>query len=90
MLSSIKYQSLPIGWEDIKEATQTDRELQEVIKWLKGGCIKDDILESVKHFHTLGKELSVSDEVLMYKQRIVIPSKYRRAVLDTLIRCTKA
>ena len=84
VLSSVKFHSSPIGWEDIKEATREDQELQEVIKWLNSGCIKNAIPDSVKHFQSLGKQLVMSDGVLMYNQRIVVPSKYRQAILDTL------
>ena len=68
----------------VKEATREDQELQTVLQWLKGGCIKNTLPESAKHFQSLGKELVVSDGVLMYRQRIVIPSKYRQAFLHTL------
>ena len=74
-----------ITWEDVKKATESDHTCKLIRDWITGADQNStELPEEIKPFQRYKPELSVEDGVLLYKDRMFIPSALRDSVLQTL------
>ena len=75
-----------ITWERLYEVANEDREqvkLKEVV--LRGFPQSSyDVDEEIRHYHRFKNDLHVAEDVVCYKDRIIIPVQLRPHVLDTI------
>ena len=69
------------NFENVKILTRSDPVLSKVYQCVKFGWIEDSILSEYTHVKV---DLSIYDGVLLYRNRVVIPSDLRGAVLKQL------
>lgn len=71
--------------EEISKATKSDAELQKVIAFIRKGW-PQKVAESspLKRFHAARAHLSESDGLVLYQDRIVIPTVLRSDILNQL------
>lgn len=76
--------TLPITAKDIRKATRTDPVLSQVTARIQEGWQDDQSGNDLKpYFHRRG-ELTMHQGVLMWGARVIIPSKLRAPILETL------
>ena len=75
-----------ITWEMLKNSTAKDEVLDKVIKQaLKGFPVsKHQLHRDVQPYHNYRHQLAITEGVLLYKSRVVIPMELREQVLQTL------
>lgn len=77
----------PITFEDIRNETGLDSSLQSIKDFINGRWpknqkeIKD---ENVKSFFARKESLSVVQDCIMFMNRVVIPEKFRRSILESI------
>ena len=75
-----------ITWERLYEVANKDREqakLKEVV--LRGFPLSSyDLDEEIRHYHRYKKDLHVAEDVVCYKDRIIIPIELRSQILETI------
>ena len=81
----VQMERAPVTATQIREATRGDRVLSRVVYCiLHGWPAEDSIPEELKIYYTKQDELTVEDGYLLRGTRVVIPAKYRAAVLSEL------
>ena len=76
---------LLISWETLSQETQKDQELQLVLTCIRNGTLNDEQHKtSMKNFWRYRNALYELDGVVLYDDRVVVPSNLRARVLDTL------
>ena len=72
--------------QEISQATQTDEELRLVLEFTKLGWPKraKDVPEEIKQYFSVRGQLSVIDNKLIYRDRLVIPSSMREDILNRI------
>ena len=73
--------SLPVTASDIRQAMQEDPLLCQVIGYVRDGWPSDSFTGDILQLNLRREALSVIDGCLMFGERVVVPSKLRRAVL---------
>jgi len=75
-----------INWIKIKTQTRVDKILSQVIKAIDIGVWPTDAdkNESLKPYYTRRHEISTEQDCLMWGYRVIIPSKFRAALLTEL------
>ena len=75
-----------VTWEVVKEETAADRDMQVLTKIIADGfhCRLDDLSPAIAKFWQYRETLYVVDGVVMYGDRVVIPARLRKEVLDNL------
>ncbi|XP_062541369.1 uncharacterized protein K02A2.6-like [Armigeres subalbatus] len=77
---------LPLTYKSIQSETRADPILQEVVQHVQQGwpANKSDVAESCQQFYLRRDGLSVISNCLAYGERLVIPSKFQKKVLQML------
>ena len=75
-----------ITWDKIKLATSSDQEMEEMLALVESGfpTCKADLPGNLQKFFRHRKDLSVYDNVLLYKNRIVVPKSLQADILSLL------
>ena len=71
-----------ISWELIAEETRKDETLLNVIKAIQNGFTNND--PTITEYQRYHESLYINDGVVMYQDRVVIPTSLRKAILDNL------
>ena len=68
----------------LQEKTRQDQVLLEAIKYMLSGWLdrSSDVKPMVREYHTVRNHLSVADGLLLYDNRIVIPTASRHDILE--------
>jgi len=71
---------------DVRRATASDRDLQSVMQYTLSGWPDsvDSLPENVKRYFSISSHLSISDQLLLYDDRIYIPQSLQPFVLDRI------
>ena len=72
--------------QKIKEESLKDRDLQAAMSYTKNGwpAHRNAVTEPVKGYFDARSELSVSNDLLLYRDRIVIPVSLRSEIIETI------
>ena len=75
-----------ITWEKIQEETLSDNSMLELLNAVQGGFLqkKNELPSHLQHYKKFAKALSTVDDVVLYKDRIIIPPRLRQDVLANL------
>ena len=75
-----------ISWNDVREATASDKEMSDLLVLIEDGFPKlaSDVSPQLREYHKLKSRLSTADNVVLYDDRIVVPPKLRQTVLAAL------
>jgi hypothetical protein len=75
-----------ITWERLYEVANEDRVLVKLKEVVLRGFPQSsyDVDEELRHFHKFKHDLHVAEELVCYKDRIIIPVKLRQQVLETI------
>lgn len=78
--------SSPITWEQIQSATASDQTLSTLLTQIeKGFPDKSSMVpDTIKAYHAHRNHLCTIDDVVVYKDRLVIPTALRQTCLDAL------
>ena len=78
--------SRPRIWDLVKKESQKDSQTQDLVKTIASGfpLSKESLPSSLGDFWKCRNDLYVIDEVVLYKNRIVIPQTLRKDVLQFL------
>lgn len=70
----------------IRNATQKDSKLIELIRFIRHGWPEDDrqLPESMKPYWSIRDDLTVSDDIILKSNRIFVPLELRRDILERL------
>ena len=88
-------ESLPLTSGQLKQATRTDPILSKVLMFTKTGWPMQ-VSEALKPYWNKRLELSLEEGCIMWGNRVVVPNKWQKGVLEELhqvhffIACTKA
>ena len=84
-VNRVQMERAPVTVTQIREATRGDPVLSRVVYCiLHGWSAEDSIPEQLKIYYTKEDEFTVEDGCLLRGTRVVIPAKYRAAVLSEL------
>ena len=84
-VNRVQMERVPVTATQIREATRGDPVLSRVVYCiLHGWPAEDSIPEELKIYYTKQDEFTVEDGCLLRGTRVVIPAKYRAAVLSEL------
>ena len=84
-VNRVQMERTPVTATQIREATRGDPVLSRVVYCtLHGWPAQDSIPEELKMYYTKQEEFTVEDGCLLGGTRVVIPAKYRAAVLSEL------
>ncbi|XP_026536196.1 uncharacterized protein K02A2.6-like, partial [Notechis scutatus] len=75
---------LPITASDISRETNKDKRLARVLHWVEKGWPEKDDDETFRTFRNRQTELSLQKGCLLWGNRVVIPGKLQRKVLELL------
>ena len=86
VVASMGIEVKAVTWERVQQATATDRALQEVIRMVREGFPdhRNKMEDNTREFFKIRDNLQVSQGVLLYNWRTVIPRVLRREVLEGL------
>ena len=75
-----------ITMERICQASATDKTIKAMIELVRQGCheVKDLWPEELQIFYPYREHLSSMGEILLFKNRVVVPHSLRKEILDTL------
>ena len=75
-----------ITWDRLYEVANEDREQVKLKEAVLRGFPQSsyDVDEEIRHYHKHKNDLHVAEEVVCYKDRIIIPVKLRPQVLETI------
>ena len=79
--------NISVTWQKVKEETSSEPDLQYLLEVLEQDTMPKSRLElpeSIREYHQLRDHLFTVDEVILYKDRPVIPKSPRSQVLSTL------
>ena len=76
----------PITWEKIQSETLQDNKLRELLNTIEIGIPqnKSNMHTQIKEYHKYRSSLCVLDGVILYKDRVLVPTSLRTDVLQTL------
>ena len=76
-------QNIPIKFEEIVKASKQDETISKVMKFVQNGWPEEKLLEDekTKMFHRRKAELSITQNCLMFSDRVVIPEKYQKQIM---------
>ena len=74
----------PVTSSDIRNETRRDATLSQVFMRTRDGFPQHEDNELLKPYHQRRTELSITDGCLMWGARVIIPSRYRKAMLEEL------
>ena len=75
-----------ITWERLYEVANVDREQVKLKKVVLRGFPQSsyELDEEIRHYHRYKKDLHVAEDMVCYKDRIIIPTELRPQVLETI------
>lgn len=73
-------------WSAVQEATTEDPDLQQLMELIEDGFprLAKHMPANIHHYHQIRQHLMISDGVIAYKGRLVIPPPLRKACLTAL------
>ena len=79
-------QAAAVSWDTMKQACQEDKVLTDLAELIRTGLpeIREDWPEHLREYFAYRKHLSSQVPMIMYKQRLVVPTELRKAVLEVL------
>ena len=83
-LGNLNFKS--ITWERVQEATASDETMNTLLNLIESGIPerRQDLPMELREYHQFRDYLSTSDNVILYKHRILIPPSLREDVLKAL------
>ena len=75
-----------VTWPKVREATGSDTDLNRLLSIIESGVSeeRDHLPPPLQCYHQFRKHLYSVDGVILYKERVVIPSSLRPIILDSL------
>ena len=75
-----------ITWDEIREATTSDNDMKTLVDLIESGVPehRDDLPHNLQIYHQHREQLSTTDGVALYADRIIIPPQLRQCVLSSL------
>ena len=75
-----------VTWDRVREATASNPDMHLLTELIENGMTetRSEMPVSIRQFHQYRHELSTTDGVAIYKDRIIIPPALRHAVLAAL------
>ena len=75
-----------VTWRDVQLATNNDDSMLQLIQLIEEGVPdrRDDWPEEIRQFFKFREDLSCFDDVILYRDRVVIPHSLRARVLQSL------
>ncbi|XP_058822868.1 uncharacterized protein K02A2.6-like [Topomyia yanbarensis] len=78
---------LPLSFRVVAQSTQADPLLRKVFRYIQDGWPSSKTVDpELKRFHSRQESLTVVDGCILFAERLVIPSQYRKRCLDQLHR----
>ena len=76
----------PITWEQLRIATSSDEDMMTLIETIEEGFPEQrhSLPQCLKEYHAFRHQLSTSDGVAVYKDRVIIPTALRKTCLTSL------
>ena len=76
----------PLSWEKIKSENTNNPEMRALIEVIENGMPKDknELKESLRIYHQFKDDLYTVDDVVLYKNRILMPPSLRHETLKNL------
>ena len=73
-------------WDKLKTAAEEDSTMVKLMEVVTRGFPQNsyELDDAVKPFHKFRHDLHVADEVVCYKDRIVVPAQLREQLLGTI------
>ncbi|PIC11739.1 hypothetical protein B9Z55_028879 [Caenorhabditis nigoni] len=81
---SVKQTASPVGMAEVQKETKNDKLMKKVIKWVSKGTWPRKVDKRLKQWFFIKDSLSVTQECLMFGDRVVVPKSLQRAVLKQL------
>lgn len=86
-LFNMKIEDLELTKRNLKRATWEDKELVQVVRYLRFGWPdKKNINPNLHTYYEKRDELSIIDDILIWRDRVIIPETLRKAVMEYLHR----
>ena len=75
-----------VTWRDVQLATNSDHTMIQLYDLIEDGLPdkRDEWPEDIRHYYRFREELSCFDDVILYRDRVVIPPPLRSRVLESL------
>ena len=75
-----------VTWDRVREATTSDPVMFELLETIEDGMpnLRSQLPPILRQYHSFREELSTTNGVILYKDRIVIPPALRNEVLSAL------
>lgn len=84
-VASCSVNALPLSFRVVAQGTQSDPLLRKVFQYVRDGWPQTQLIESeLKRFQTRRESLSLVDGCILFGERLVIPSQYRKQCLKQL------
>ena len=74
------------SWEKVKTSTINDKDMKSLVELIENGINNDKkkLPKNLQIFHQYRNDLYTVDDVVLYKNRILIPPKLRHEILQSL------
>ena len=75
-----------VTWDRVREATSSDVDMHTLEEMATDGIpdSKTEMPETIRHFHQYRENITSTDGVILYKDRVIVPPSLRGEVLSTL------
>ena len=75
-----------VTWERVQTASRRDEVLKRLVHYILEGfpATKSELPDMIKPFWDAREHLSIAEDVVLYKNRIVIPTSLRDRIIDNL------
>ncbi|XP_052231018.1 uncharacterized protein K02A2.6-like [Dreissena polymorpha] len=75
-----------VTWDKVRMATSSDENMHQLVEIIEAGVpdTRSDLPISLQSFYGIRDQLSTVDGVVIYKDRLVIPSSLRQTILASL------
>ena len=86
MLASHRVVVEAVTWERVQQAAMSNPAMQELRRLLEKGFpdTRNEMGDSVREFFKFREDLSMTQGVILFKDRVVIPRKLRKEILEVL------
>ncbi|XP_053698915.1 uncharacterized protein K02A2.6-like [Sabethes cyaneus] len=84
-VASCSANTLPLSFRVVAQGTQSDPLLRKVFRYIRDGWPQSQLIEpELKRFQARQESLSLVDGCILFGERLVIPSQYRKQCLKQL------